>query len=212
MWHQLKAIFWLIDTHGYQMNPIYPHESIPKDHDLRQHVLSVYVENGSIFCAAITPENTVDRFMLEDAALNGQAETIRGALGCSRLGDHFSEEQKQAVYCAVADRGYYQINYLSPFSAQYCFIQAHDLVKDYHPALAERLQHMVLEPFQRLMDAGKAAKQNTATDIKRAFIDQRRDNIAKKRGTDLQWAQLPSLNDDEWAQLLDLEPTTKPQI
>jgi len=212
MWHQLNAIFWLIDTHGYHMDPIYPHESIPKDHDLRQHVLSVYVENGSICCAAITPENTVDRFMLEDAALNRQADVIRGALGDPSSGDSFSEEQRQAVYCAVAHRGYYQLSYLSPFTAQDRFIKAHNLVKYYHPALAAHLKNMVLEPFQALMNAGEAAKQNTSIEIKRAFVAQQRNDLDRNRGTDLQWAPLPSLSDDEWAELLDLETTKKSQI
>lgn len=213
MWHQLQAIFCLIDTQGYQIDFIYPHKSIPKDHDLRKYVLSVYVENGSIWCAAITPENTVDRFMLEDAALNGQAETIRGALVAGHVSFSEKQEQEQAVYSAVAHRGYYQLSYfLSPATAQRSFIKAHNLVENYHPALASRLHRMVLEPFQPLMDAGKAAKQNTSTEIKRAFIDQRRDDIARKRGTDLDWAPLPSLSDDEWAALLDLETTTKPQI
>ena len=207
MKHQLRAIFCLLDTKGYFVSSHGNTE--PCDHELRQHLLEIHLNDGSIWCAVLTGD-TVDRFIIKDSELGREADAIRVCLDARGV---LSEEQKNFILDAVANRGYYKYNNPLPAAALLCFQDAHALVQQYYPALAERLQTMTLAPLQALMRAGEIAKQNTPLSVQRESLKLESAEIARQLANREIYIPEKQFNDTEWDALLitgDATPSHRP--
>jgi hypothetical protein len=202
MEHQLRAIFWLLSTHGYH---VWAHHGEPFELEVTPHTLNVYLSNGSIVCAART-DDEIDRFIISDETLGSEASAIRDCLSHERC--VFSSQQKKNIFKAVASRGYYEVNEPVPIAALTAFEKAHALVQQYHPDLAVRLEAMTLAPLRALMGAGKVAKQHTPYAVRKSLSDQASAESRQRMYSGDTHIPFHQLNDEEWGELLASKDTT----